>query len=118
MSKWPVPPLRLVVTWVVLALLGGLSFGLSFIRWGAANTTVSLVIATIMVGIIAYGFIKIEQASPLARVFACVGMFWLLILFGLTATDYAWRPWPGIQSAPSLRIHVPPFWESRTGTER
>jgi cytochrome c oxidase subunit 4 len=118
MDKWPTPPLKLVVTWIVLALLGGLSFGLSFIRFGAANTAVSLVIATVMVGIIAYGFIKIEQASPLARVFACVGLFWLLILFGLTATDYAWRPWPGIRSAPSLRIEVPAYWQSRTGTER
>ncbi|HJU17481.1 MAG TPA: hypothetical protein VJ770_13565 [Stellaceae bacterium] len=112
------PPLRLIVTWAVLVALGGLSFGLSFIRFGAANTAVSLVIAAIMVVIIAIGYIKLEKAAPLARVFACVGLFWLLILFGLTATDYAWRAPPGISSSPSLRIEVPPYWQSRSGTER
>jgi cytochrome c oxidase subunit 4 len=115
MDKWPAPSLRLVVAWLVLMALGGLSFGLSFIRLGAANAAVSLVIAAIMVVIVAFGFMKLDQAHPLTRVFALVGLFWLTILFGLTATDYGWRPWPGTASAPSLRIHVPPYWQSRTG---
>ena len=118
MGKGPLPPVRFAVTWLVLAALGGLSFGLSFIRLGAANAAVSLIIAAIMVGIIVYGFMKIERAAPLAWVFAGAGLFWLLILFGLTATDYAWRPWPGTASAPSLRIEVPRYWQSPTGTER
>lgn len=118
MDKWPVPPLRLIITWIVLAALGGLSFGLSFIRWGAANAAVSLAIAAVMVVIIAFGFMKLGEAHPLTRVFACVGLFWLVILFGLTATDYAWRPWPGIGSTPTLRIDIMPYWQSRTGTGR
>lgn len=118
MSGWPLPPLRPLVTWVALVLLGGLSFGLSHFRWGAADAAVSLVIATVMVAVILYGFINIARASPLARVFACVGLFWMLILFGLSATDYAWRPGPAARSAPSLRIAVPPYWQSPTGTER
>jgi cytochrome c oxidase subunit IV len=118
MSGFPNPPLSLVVVWLTLLALAALSFALSFMRLGAANAAVALVIAALMVGTVALGLMKLARAAPLVWVFAGVGLFWLSILFGLSATDYGWRAPPGIASSPALRPEVPPVWQSRTGTAR
>jgi hypothetical protein len=34
--------------------------------------------------------------TPLTRVVVVAGLFWLLIMFGLTMSDYLTRPWIGV----------------------
>jgi cytochrome c oxidase subunit 4 len=116
--KQVLPSLSLVITFLILLALGALNYGLSFIIHNAFNAGITLAIMTVMVGIVLIGYMKLHQASRLVWTFGVAGFFWLMILYGLTATDYATRPPPGAGAFPSLRTAVPPPWESRSATER
>ena len=58
-------------------------------RWNfAASTAIAVAKATLIILI----FMNIRYSQPLARLVACAGFFWLLILFGLSMGDYFTRP--------------------------
>lgn len=83
---------RLVVTWAVLLVLLGVQAGLGLLRLGLVTPFVGIGMAAT----VAFAFMHLRQASQLSRTFALAGLFWLLILFGLTATDVLGRvSYPG-----------------------
>jgi caa(3)-type oxidase subunit IV len=76
--------MTLVLIWAALVLLLGMEVIAAVLRAG----WVAFGLAPIMVALVAAGFMSVLKASPLARIFAASGVFWLLILLGLGGVDF------------------------------
>jgi cytochrome c oxidase subunit 4 len=80
---------------VFLALLvgTGLTVGAAFVDMGALNNVVMLLIALIKATLVILFFMHVRWSSRLTWVIAMAGFAWLLILFGVTMSDYLTRGW-------------------------
>jgi cytochrome c oxidase subunit IV len=80
---------------VFAALIFGtaLTVGVAFIDLGAMNNVLMLGIAITKALLVILFFMHVRWSSRLTWVVAASGFFWLLILFGLTMTDYLSRGW-------------------------
>lgn len=80
--------------WTYIALLGllALTLGSIYIELGALNPIVNLGIAIAKALLIMAVFMHLWESSNLVRLFAVGGIFWLLLLFGLSMGDYSTRP--------------------------
>jgi len=80
---------------VFAALLVGtaLTVGAAFIDMGALNNVVMLGIAITKALLVILFFMHVRWATRLTWVVAASGFVWLLILFGITMTDYLTRGW-------------------------
>ena len=79
-------------TAAALLVLLGLTAGAAYLPVGnAAHTALALGIAAAKAALIALFFMHVRVSGPLVRVFAGAGLLWLLLLLGLTASDYATR---------------------------
>lgn len=89
------PPGRIVWSWLGLLLLLATTFGAAFLPIGKFNIAVALTIGAAKAAIVVLVFMELVQGHPLRRLFAGVGLFWLVVLFGLSMTDYVTRTgWP------------------------
>ena len=87
--------LPFVVAWLVLLLLGALSFWSAFLGLGIWAPIVQFGISVIQTAILFVLFMRLKGPPSLKWVFAISGFVWLLFLYGLSATDYAdRRGWP------------------------
>jgi len=86
---------RLVAVYVALLCLLALTAGSTILPGGWWSTPISLFIAFIKTFLIAYFFMNLKGQPGIVRVFAVAGLFWLLILLTLSASDYFTRAWPG-----------------------
>ena len=93
MKKWPAAPL--VIAWIALVLLVGVNLGVAYLPLGAASPAIALAIAAVQVILVVLVLMKLGRAAPLTRLFAVAGLFWLLILFGLSGVDFLTRGPPG-----------------------
>ena len=59
----------------------------------ADNLAAALVIAVTKAVLVALVFMHVRQSGPVTRLFVGAGLIWLLILIGLTLTDYLSRAW-------------------------
>ena len=84
-------PRSLVWAWLGLLLLLAATLGLAYLPLGSGNIVVSLAIATAKAVIVAIVFMKLARGPSLTWIFAGAGLFWLMLLIGLSATDYATR---------------------------
>jgi cytochrome c oxidase subunit 4 len=83
---------------VFLALLvgTGLTVAVAFVDLGALNNVLMLGIAMTKALLVILFFMHVRWGTRLTWVVAASGFVWLLILFGLTMTDYLSRGWvPG-----------------------
>jgi cytochrome c oxidase subunit 4 len=83
---------------VFLALLvgTGLTVAVAFVDLGALNNVLMLGIAMTKAMLVILFFMHVRWGTRLTWVVAASGFVWLLILFGLTMTDYLSRGWvPG-----------------------
>src|SRR5215813_9917289 len=82
-----------VVVGIALILLMVLTVFLSTVPMGhAMNTIVALIIAAIKATLVLLFFMHLKYESyKLSGVVFAAGLFWLLILFGLTLVDYLTR---------------------------
>lgn len=78
----------LAATWVALLLLIGIQCAAAAllhrpgIAWAAAS---------LMALLVTLRFMRVARASPLSRIFAAAGVFWLLVLLGLGSVDFIAR---------------------------
>jgi cytochrome c oxidase subunit 4 len=83
---------------VFAALIVGtaLTVAVAFVDLGAMNNVLMLGIASTKALLVILFFMHVRWSSRLTWVIAASGFVWLLILFGLTMTDYLSRGWvPG-----------------------
>jgi cytochrome c oxidase subunit 4 len=97
MRKFPAP--SLLIGWLALMALLGANLAIAFAPLGPGSPAISLSIAAAQVAIVALVLMKLGRTAPLVRIFALCGIFWLLILFGLSGVDYATRSSPGFTAS-------------------
>jgi cytochrome c oxidase subunit 4 len=91
MKSWQ-PPRALLLSWLALLCLLGVTVFAAYQPLGAFNTAIALAIAVTKALFIAVLFMELRQAKGLTVAFACAGFFWLGIMLWLTLADYATRP--------------------------
>jgi cytochrome c oxidase subunit IV len=87
----PKPPPSLVWSWIGLALLLALTLGMAFIPLGTGNIVAALAFAAAKAIIVLLVFMELTRGHSLKLIFAGAGLFWLIIMFGLSFTDYTTR---------------------------
>jgi cytochrome c oxidase subunit 4 len=71
----------------------GLTVGVAFVDLGALNNVLMLGIAMIKALLVILFFMHVRWGTRLTWVVAASGFVWLLILFGITMSDYLTRGW-------------------------
>ena len=87
----PRPPRRIVIVWLILAVLLAGNTALAFVGLGAFAPVVHIAVAATMAALVLVVFMELDRGASLFWVFAGAGFFWLAILFALTAADYLTR---------------------------
>lgn len=80
-----------VIVWLVLAVILGGSAYSAFLPLGAFNPAINLVLAAVMLLLLATFLMDLKSASPVVRLVAAAGLFWVVFLFTMTFTDYLSR---------------------------
>lgn len=89
-SSWSLWRRNLLI-WAALLVLLGLTFGLAYVPLGPFNAVTALGIAAIKAGLVAILFMGLHRSGSLIRLAAAAGLFWLVILFALTLSDFLTR---------------------------
>src|SRR5882757_5381951 len=76
-----------------LMLGTALTVGVAFVDLGAMNNVLMLGIAMTKALLVILFFMHVCWSTRLTLVIAASGFVWLLILFGITMTDYLTRGW-------------------------
>jgi cytochrome c oxidase subunit 4 len=71
----------------------GLTVAVAFVDLGALNNVLMLGIAMTKALLVILFFMHVRWGTRLTWVVAASGFFWLLILFGITMSDYLTRGW-------------------------
>jgi cytochrome c oxidase subunit 4 len=82
-----------IFTYLALLALLAATVGIAFVDLGALNTIAALAIACLKAVLVAVFFMHVRHSGPATRIFVGAGLLWLLILIGLTLTDYLSRAW-------------------------
>lgn len=90
-----VPVGTYIATFVALIILTGITYVVATIDFGVLNTPIALAVALLKASLVVIYFMGLRYNTPLTKVVAVAGFFWLVILFGLTLNDYLTRPWIG-----------------------
>ncbi len=73
----------LVLVWIALLALTLIELGAALLGAGIIAPAIGL----LMVVLVASFFMRLPQAPALSHIFALAGVFWLLVLLGLTSLD-------------------------------
>jgi cytochrome c oxidase subunit 4 len=96
MSGHVAPKSMYVGIWFALVVGTVLTYLAALVDLGPLNNVVMLAIACTKAGLVVLLFMHVRWSTRLTWVVAASGFFWLLIMFGLTMTDYLSRGWvPG-----------------------
>jgi cytochrome c oxidase subunit 4 len=80
--------------WITLLICTYITYKAAFIELGRFNSAVALGIATLKATLVALFFMHVWHASEkLTKLVVIAALFFLLLLLGLTMTDYATRLW-------------------------
>jgi cytochrome c oxidase subunit 4 len=80
-----------VGNWVALMALFALTLGSSFVPLHGFNTAVNIGIGIAKAALVAIIFMRLRVSAALVRLVAAAGVVWLLILIGLSLTDFLSR---------------------------
>lgn len=83
----------LTVTWMALMALAGGEFIVSGLQLAPSNRPLVFPFAFAMMALIALVFMRLRNAPLLAKGFAVMAVFWLIVLFGLGTMDALTRSW-------------------------
>ncbi|MFP3556757.1 cytochrome C oxidase subunit IV family protein [Paraburkholderia hospita] len=84
--------------WAALVTLLMLTFSSSYLKLGAWNSAINLIVAVAKALLVALYFMHLSRASAMLRITAVAALLALSLLFGLSGTDYSTRaisvaPW-------------------------
>jgi cytochrome c oxidase subunit 4 len=81
----------LLLTWIALLILLAITAGSAFVPLGAANVMINFGIAALKALLVMIVFMDLRRTTRLVRMVAAAGFVWLLVLAGLSLTDYVTR---------------------------
>jgi cytochrome c oxidase subunit 4 len=76
-----------------LMVLTAVTVGAAFINMGSLNFPVAMAIAITKATLVVLFFMHVKYSSKLTKLIVATALFFLVILFGLTLTDYLSRGW-------------------------
>ncbi len=82
---------RHLLIWIALLALLAVTAGTSLLPLGAFNAVINFAIAMVKAGLVLAFFMHIGQKATIVRVVAAAGVFWLMLLVGLSLADFLWR---------------------------
>lgn len=85
-------PVYLAV-FATLMVLTAVTVIVAYFDFGEWNKVIALSIASFKATIVVLYFMHVKHASRLTKLFTVTGLFFLLVLFGLTMVDYGSRMW-------------------------
>lgn len=85
------PARALVLSWIGLLVLLGLTVLMAYQPLGTFNTVIALGIATMKALLIAAIFMELHEGNGLTIAFATAGIFWLAVMLWLAFSDYSTR---------------------------
>src|SRR6476660_802028 len=97
MSEHVITPVKTyVATFVALLILTAITYLVATQDFGWLNTPIALAVAFLKATLVVVYFMGLRYNTPLTKTVAVAGFFWLIILFGITMTDYLTRTWIGV----------------------
>ena len=94
-----------------LMVLTAVTVSVAFINLGALNFPVALGIAIFKATLVILFFMHVKYSSRLTKLICGTAFFFLIILFGLTLTDYLSRGWfvaPGGTAGVGTQVTIGP----------
>lgn len=79
------------VIYVTLLICTYITWQVAYFDLGALNTVAALAIAFVKAGLVALFFMHVKDSPRLIWAVVVGGVFWLMLLLGLTMSDYATR---------------------------
>jgi cytochrome c oxidase subunit 4 len=86
------PLARYWLVWLALLALQGLNLVSAYLPLGPFNVVVNVGISIVKALLVMAVFMHLSSASPVMRLAAGVGFFFLAVLIGLSLGDYMTRP--------------------------
>lgn len=80
-----------VVVYLACMVLLAATMGVSFLKLGPFNVVLNMGISVTKTLLVAWFFMHVRESSGLVRLASGAALFWLLILFGLSLSDYLTR---------------------------
>lgn len=78
---------KLLGTWLLLLLLGGVEFAASFLPLPRAWRPLIVLPGILMILAVVAGYMEVRKGPTIVRAFAAGAAFWLLILLALGSAD-------------------------------
>lgn len=91
MAKHIVSPKVYILIFGTLLILTGLTIFAAFQDLGGFNVFVAITIAVVKALLVALYFMHIRYTEYLTRLFFGAGILWLMVLIGITLSDYLTR---------------------------
>jgi cytochrome c oxidase subunit 4 len=89
-----VPSVRTyVLVWLTLTVMTFVTYYVAQIEMHEWNIVVALLIAFFKMMLVIIFFMNVKAESPLTKLFAFAGFFWMILLLGQTLLDYISRTW-------------------------
>jgi len=82
-----------VIIWAILTTMTFVTYYVAQIELGAWNIVVALLIAFFKMMLVILFFMNVKAESPLTKLFAGAGFFWMILLLGQFFVDYMSRGW-------------------------
>ena len=77
----------MLLTWLALLLLLLVEIAGALLHAG----WIAALAAPVMIALVALAYMRIRAETPLSRIFAAAGLFWLVFMLGLGSLDFAVR---------------------------
>ena len=88
-----VPTMIYYAIFAALIVLTGVTVAVAYVDLGRWNTVAALVIACFKAMIVVLYFMHVKYSPRLITLTVIAGLYWMVILFGLTLGDYLTRAW-------------------------
>src|SRR5687767_12081209 len=89
-----VVPLKIYyAVFATLMVLTAVTVGVAYIDLGALNAVAAIVIACFKATIVVLYFMHVKYSTRLIKLTVVAGLYWMIILLGLTMSDYLTRGW-------------------------
>jgi cytochrome c oxidase subunit 4 len=82
-----------IAIFLALMVLTAITVAVAFVDLGMMNNVVALTIAVVKATLVVLFFMHVRYSTPLTWVVVLSGFFWLVVMIGLTTSDYVSRLW-------------------------